>query len=400
MVSRPKSPSETPGFFASCARNVEDLLALELEALGASGVRPILAGVHFMGTVETAMAACLWSRIANRVFLPLARFPAPDPEILYRGVRRISWEKHLDAGGTFSVDANVSASGITNSSYAALKSKDALVDRFRDRTGSRPSVRTLKPDVRINVHIHKDEATVSLDLSGDSLHLRGYRTEKGTAPLREDLAAAILMRAGWPQAAARGGSLVDPMCGSGTLPIEGALMAADIAPGLKRDYFGFLGWKGFKRGMWRALLVDARFRAEEGKKTLPEITGCDRDERILNIARQNLKRAGLEGLVRFERRDIDASFREISPGEKGLVVVNPPYGRRLGSGEDLKPLYRALGTALKAGYPGWDAAVLAGEPELGKEMGLKAHKKHVLYNGPIRCELLHFHIRGDSGSEP
>ena len=399
MFPRQKSPSESPGFFASCARNVEDLLALELEALGARSVRPVLAGVHFGGAVETAMAACLWSRIANRVFLPLARFPAPDPEALYRGVRRIPWEKHLDAGGTFSVDANVSSSGITNSSYAALKSKDALVDRFRDRLGTRPSVRTLKPDVRINVHIHKDEATVSLDLSGDSLHLRGYRTEKGTAPLREDLAAAILMRAGWPQMAGRGGSLTDPMCGSGTLPIEGALMAADIAPGLRRDYFGFLGWKGFKRGAWRALLVDARFRAAEGKKALPEITGCDRDERILRVALQNLKRAGLEGLVRFERRDIDAPLRERSPGKKGLVVVNPPYGRRLGSGQDLRPLYRALGMALKAGYPGWDAAVLMGEPELGKEMGLKAHRKHVLFNGPIRCELLHFHIRGDSGSE-
>ena len=383
-------------FFASCSRNVEDLLAHELDALGAFLTKPVMAGVSFEGTLETALAACLWSRVASRIFLPLARFPAPRPEALYEGVRRISWEDHLDPGKSFSVDANVSSSGIKNSSYAALKTKDAVVDRFRDRFTARPSVHVVRPDVRINVHINRDKATVSLDLSGESLHQRGYRTEKGLAPLREDLACAILIRAGWPQIGAGGGPFVDPMCGSGTLPIEAAFMVGDIAPGLNREYFGFLGWAGFERGMWRALLVEARFRAEKGKQSLGDIAGYDRDEKILRIARGNLKRAGLEGLVPLEKKEINASFSPRGSPEKGLVVVNPPYGERLDAGKDLKPLYQALGVALKTGYPGWDASVFTGQPELGKEMGLKAHRKHILFNGPIRCELLHFHIHGDS----
>jgi len=390
---------ESLEFFASCSRNVEDLLALELKTLGALSTKPVMAGVAFVGTLETALAACLWSRVASRIYLPLARFPAPRPEVLYEGVRGISWEDHLDPGKSFSVDANVSSSGIRNSFYAALKTKDAVADRFRDRFKARPSVQVVRPDVRINVHINRDEATVSLDLSGESLHQRGYRTEKGLAPLREDLACAILIRAGWPQTGARGGPFVDPMCGSGTLPIEAALMAGDIAPGLGRKYFGFLGWAGFERGVWRALLVDARFRAEKGKKTLGDIEGFDQDERILRIARGNLQRAGLEGLVRFGKKDIKASFPPQRSMEKGLVVANPPYGERLDAGKDLKPLYRALGEALKTRYPGWDAAVFTGQPELGKEMGLKAHRKHILFNGPIRCELLHFHIHGERKAE-
>ncbi len=387
--------SESLEFFASCSRNVEDLLNRELKTLGALSARPVMAGVAFTGTLETALAVCLWSRVASRVYFPIARFSAPRPEALYEGVRKVPWEDHLDPGKSFSVDANVSSSGITNSFYAALKTKDAVADRFRDRCKARPFVQVVRPDVRINVRISRDEATVSLDLSGESLHQRGYRTEKGLAPLREDLACAILIRAGWPQTASRGGPLVDPMCGSGTLPIEAGLMAGDIAPGMGRKYFGFLGWAGFDRSVWRMLLVDARFRAEKGKKSLGDIAGFDRDERIIHIARKNLQRAGLDGLVRFEKKDVRASCPPQSSKEKGLVVVNPPYGERLGAGKDLKLLYRSLGEALKTRYRGWDAAVFTGQPELGKEMGLKAHKKHILFNGPIRCELLHFHIRGE-----
>jgi len=356
-------------------------------------VRPTLAGVGFEGNQTIACAACLWSRVAGRILLPLSNFSVRSAQDLYEGIREVAWEDHLGPSGTLAVDAGVTASELTHSKYAALKAKDAVVDRFRDRFGTRPSVRTVRPDLRINVHIHRDNATVSLDLSGESLHRRGYRTEKGQAPLRENLASAILMRAGWKEAAAEGHPFVDPMCGSGTLPIEAAFIAGDIAPGLWREYYGFLGWKGFERNVWRKLLVDARFRAKEGMRRLPVIAGYDSDKGALKIALRNLERAGLKGKVRFDPRDIRFSFAAREPGKTGMVVVNPPYGERQGAGEDLKPLYGALGSALKTGFPGWVAAVFTGQPELGKETGLKAHKKHVFYNGPIRCELLHFTIR-------
>jgi 23S rRNA (guanine2445-N2)-methyltransferase / 23S rRNA (guanine2069-N7)-methyltransferase len=387
-------------FFATCPKGVEDLLSGELRALGAEEVRTTLAGVGFTGSLGVAFSACLWSRVAGRILLPLSTFPVQTADDLYDGVRMIPWEDHMNPSGTLAVDAGVSASALTHSGFTALKTKDAVVDRFRDRSGKRPSVRVVRPDVKINVHVHRDRATVSLDLSGESLHLRGYRMEKGEAPLRENLASAILLRAGWAQTAAMGHSFIDPMCGSGTLPIEAAFIAGDMAPGLRREYYGFLGWNGFDRDLWRALLVEARFRADEGVKRLPPISGCDSDTGALRIARRNLKRAGLEGKIPFDRKDIRSTWPARESEETGIVVVNPPYGERLGAREDLRPLYKALGNALKTGFPGWTAALFTGNPELGKEMGLKAHKKNVLFNGPIRCELLHFRIRGPIQGAP
>jgi 23S rRNA (guanine2445-N2)-methyltransferase / 23S rRNA (guanine2069-N7)-methyltransferase len=380
-------------FFATCPKNIESLLADELRSLGASTVKETRAGVSFEGTVETALGACLWSRLANRILLPLSSFQAPTPEALYEGVKEIVWEDHLIPDGTLAVDAVVSGSAITHSRYAALKTKDAVVDRFRDRTGTRPSVDTKKPDLQINVHIHKDEATISLDLSGDSLHRRGYRTEKGEAPLKENLAAAILVRAEWPRMAAEGKPFVDPMCGSGTLAIEAALMAADIAPGLLRSHFGFLGWKGFESRVWTQLQVDARYRKKEGLARLPSISGFDRDKRAVLSALANVKRAGLEGKVHFEKRSID----DLETGAKqkdvqGLVVMNPPYGERIGEVQNLRGLYHKLGERLRENFPGWNASVFTGNPELGKELEMRAHRTHTLYNGPIKCRLLHFKI--------
>jgi 23S rRNA (guanine2445-N2)-methyltransferase / 23S rRNA (guanine2069-N7)-methyltransferase len=386
-------------FFATCPRGVEDLLHRELLALGGEKVRAVRSGVAFEGGQAVALAACLWSRVAGRVLLPLLKFPVRSPEDLYEGIRGFSWEDHLDPSGTLAVDAGVAASTLTHSRYAALKAKDAVVDRFRDLTGKRPTVRTSRPDARINIHVHRDIATVSLDLSGESLHLRGYRKEKGAAPLRENLAAAILFRAGWPEAAAGGSPFVDPMCGSGTLPIEAALMAGDIAPGLRRAHFGFLGWKRLERGVWRNLLVDARFRAREGMERLPVISGYDRDEETLRIAVGNSKRAGLGGKIKFKRKDIRSSFSLREPGAPGVLVINPPYGHRMGDEKDLRSLYGALGKALKSGFPGWSASIFTGQPEMGKETGLRAHRKHVLFNGPIRCELLHFEIRETSAEK-
>ena len=378
--------------FASAPRGIEPLLADELRALGAENVKETRAGVTFDGDLTLAYRVCLWSRVANRVLLPLAQFPAPTPEALYAGVRAIDWAGHLDQNGTLAVDFNAYRSAITHTHFGALKVKDAVVDQFRERTGVRPSVATDEPDVRINVYVHADLASVSIDLSGESLHRRGYRVATVTAPLKENLAAAILLRAGWPAIARAGGALVDLMCGSGTLPIEGALMASDSAPGLDRTYYGFLRWRGHDAAIWETLLAEARMRRETGIKNLPPIRGYDHDPAAVRVALANVERAGLTGRVHIERRYL-ADCRNEHVEHAGLVVVNPPYGERLGEESELPGLYRVLGEVLKRCYAGWRAAVFTGNPELGKVMGLRAHKMHVLYNGAIECKLLHFEVQ-------
>jgi len=377
--------------FASAPRGIEPLLADELRAFGAGDVKETRAGVTFSGDLTLAYRACLWSRVANRVLLPLAQFPAPTPEALYDGVRSIDWATHLDQNGTLAVDFNTYRSAITHTHYGALKVKDAIVDQFRERTGVRPSVATNEPDVRINVYVHADIASLSIDLSGESLHRRGYRADTVTAPLKENLAAAILLRAGWPAIARDGGALVDLMCGSGTLPIEAALMASDSAPGLERTYYGFLRWRGHDAASWEALLAEARARRAAGIKNVPPIRGYDSDPAAVRVALVNVERAGLTGLVHIERRYL-ADCRSEHVEHAGLVVVNPPYGERLGEESELPGLYREFGSVLKRCYEGWRAAVFTGNPELGKVMGLRAHKMHVLYNGAIECKLLHFEV--------
>jgi 23S rRNA (guanine2445-N2)-methyltransferase / 23S rRNA (guanine2069-N7)-methyltransferase len=377
--------------FASAPRGIEPLLADELRALGGEHVKETRAGVTFGGDLTLAYRVCLWSRVANRVLLPLAQFPAATPEALYAGVRSIDWAAHLDQNGTLAVDFNTYRSAITHTHYGALKVKDAIVDQFRERTGVRPSVATDEPDVRINVYVHADVASLSIDLSGESLHRRGYRVDTVTAPLKENLAAAILLRAGWPAIAHAGGALVDLMCGSGTLPIEAALMASDSAPGIERTYYGFLRWRGHDAAIWQALLAEARARRETGIKKLPPIRGYDSDPAAVRVALLNVEHAGLTGLVHIERRYL-ADCRSEHVEHAGLVVVNPPYGERLGAESELPGLYRELGNVLKRCYEGWRAAVFTGNPDLGKVMGLRAHKMHVLYNGAIECKLLHFEV--------
>jgi 23S rRNA (guanine2445-N2)-methyltransferase / 23S rRNA (guanine2069-N7)-methyltransferase len=376
-------------FFATCPKGIESLLADELRSLGAA-TRETRAGVSFEGSLSLAYRACLWSRLASRVLLPLARFPAPSPQTLYEGVQNIPWKDHVDSAGTLSVDSSVSQSGITHSHFAALKVKDAIVDQLRNTEGQRPSIDTERPDVRVNLYLHRDEATISLDLSGDSLHRRGYRGHAAGAPLKENLAAAILLRADWPLLAQNGAPLVDPLCGSGTLPIEAAFIAADIAPGLLRQHYGFLRWRGHDAATWSALVAEARERRDAGLARLPVIRGYDHDRRAIDAARKNLVRAQLSERVTFDVRAIaDADSDGLPPG---LVVANPPYGERMGDIKELPAFYAALGDALKRCYAGWRAAVLTGNPELGKHMGLRARRMHTLYNGAIECKLLHFEI--------
>jgi len=383
-------------FFATAPRGVEPMLADELRALGALEIAETRAGVSFVGTLETAYRVCLWSRLASRVLMPLAEFPAADPDALYDAVKAMPWEEHMNAAGTLAVDAGVRRSQITHSRFAALRVKDAVVDRFRDFFNQRPSVDLERPDIRINLHIDRDNATLSLDLSGDSLHRRGYRAEGVLAPLKENLAAAILLRAGWPEVAARGGALVDPMCGSGTLVIEAALMAADCAPGLTRPYWGFEGWLQHRADLWDALLKEAGERREAGLQRLPVMVGYDHARQAIRAALENVDKAGLRQHLHFERCDLDDL--QAVPGTdqcRGLLVTNPPYGERLGEVNELRSLYQLLGQKLREYFDGWQASVFTGNPDLAKHIGIRAHKLYKLYNGALECRLLNFDIAGE-----
>ena len=380
-------------FFAVAPKGVESLLVDELIGLGAKEVKQSRSGAFFRGDLEMGYRACLWLRTANRVLLPIASFRAETPEELYQGVLKIPWSEHLDSDGSLSVDFKSSRSKITHTHYGALKVKDAVVDQFRVQFGERPSVNRTRPDIRIDVYLLKDKATISLDLSGESLHKRGYRTGSGIAPLKENLAAAILMRSGWPEIAKRGGGLIDPMTGSGTLPIEAALMAADSAPGLLRDYFGFLNWKGHQPEIWDALLDKAEERESAGLKKLPPIVGYDADPRAVKNALANLGKVGLSGFIHFEKKELAACVPHPKMKDvPGLVVLNPPYGERLGEIGELRPLYANLGKRLKEHFQGWRASLFTGNDDLGKGMGLRAEKKYSLYNGALECKLLNFRI--------
>lgn len=376
-------------FFATTPLGIERLLAQELRDLGIPDVTEARAGVAFGGDLASAYTACLWSRLANRILMPLARFPAATEQALYAGVQTIDWGLHLEPGATLAVDFAASRSAITHTLYGAQKVKDAIVDQFRAREGARPSVDLARPDVRVNVYLDRDQATLGIDLSGDSLHKRGYRLEGGKAPLKENLAAAILLRAGWPAVASAGGQFIDPMCGSGTLPIEAALMAGDVAPGLRRSAFGFFGWRGHDAALWLDLLAAADRRAEAGLKTLPIIVGYDADRQAVHNALGNLERAGLRGRVHIERKPVCAA-RPRHPA--GLLVVNPPYGERLGDEQTLEPLYRELGATLREHFTGWRASVFTGNPELAFKLGLRAGKQYALYNGALECKLFNFSV--------
>lgn len=388
-------------FFATCPKGLEYLLRDELIALGASDVHEALAGVRFSGSLETAYRACLWSRLASRVLLPVAEFDAASDDALYAGVQSIDWTEHLAPHATLAVDANTAQSKLTHSQYLAQRVKDAVVDQFRQRSQTRPDVDTEEPDVRINLRLRRDRATVSIDLAGAPLHRRGWRQTQGEAPLKENLAAAMLLRAGWPAVYAQGGALLDPMCGSGTLLIEGALMVADVAPGLRRDYYGFLGWKQHDIALWRGLLDEANRRAEAGLPALRSaFFGSDTDPRMVQMAKRNAQEAGIAGFLTLDRHDAQ-HVRPPSGFAQGLVITNPPYGERLGERESLPKLYRSLGETLRDHFTGWRAAVLAGDAELGRATTLRAEKKYTLYNGALETVLLMFelHPRDDTPRE-
>ncbi|MCP4297594.1 MAG: bifunctional 23S rRNA (guanine(2069)-N(7))-methyltransferase RlmK/23S rRNA (guanine(2445)-N(2))-methyltransferase RlmL [Proteobacteria bacterium] len=383
--------------FVSTAKGMENILVSELEDMGISDITPTIAGASCGGGPGTAYKICLWSRTANRVLMPLKEFDSETTDQLYEGVKQFNWSEHFDNDNTFAVDFNSSHSQITHSHYGALRVKDAIVDYFRDLTGDRPSIEKFQPDIRINLYLKNDRATMSLDLSGESLHRRGYRENSGPAPLKENLAAAILLKSGWVETARSGGGLIDPMCGSGTFIIEAAMIAGDLAPGMLRKHFGFLKWKQYQPEIWENLLEDAEKREQVGLENIPTIIGYDASSRAIANAHANLERSGLHSFVHFEKRELpECSPHPKMRGLPGLMVLNPPYGERLGEVNELIPLYTSLGALFKSRFVGWKSAVFTGNPDLGKSMGLRAWKINSMYNGALPCKLLQFDVRKEN----
>lgn len=377
--------------FASCPKDMELLLAEELASFGAEHIKQTVAGVYFSGAEETVYRACFWTRLANRIVLSLLTFTAASWDELYQGLRQFHWDKHFSVKETFAFRVTVHASELNNSIYAAQKAKDAVADYFRERTGNRPNVELIQPDVQFHLYIERTSITLSIDLCGDSLHRRGYRLEAGAAPLKENVAAAILLRAKWPLIAQTSGELLDPMCGSGTFLIEGALMAADIAPGLLRPYYSFFGWQQFNPDCWRRIREEALMRREKGLLTLPRLTGYDDDPAAIRITLANIERAGLTGYIHVERRAL-ADCRPRSVETTGLLITNPPYGVRLGELAALRFTYHHLGSLVKQHFIGWQVSILTGNAELASALQLERDKKYHFYNGDIKCQLLNFSI--------
>jgi 23S rRNA (guanine2445-N2)-methyltransferase / 23S rRNA (guanine2069-N7)-methyltransferase len=388
-------------FLASAPRGLADLLARELAACGAAELSERATLVSFSGTLETAYRACLWSRIANRVLLELAHFEARDAAEFHAAVRRIDWTAHLAPGATLACDFSGRHPAITHTHFGAQKLKDGIVDALREATGARPDVARERPAVRVHAHAQGTRVTLGIDLSGESLHRRGYRAAAGEAPLKENVAAGVLLRAGWEALAAAGAEFLDPLCGSGTLCIEAALIAAGRAPGLTREYFGFLGWRGHDAALWERLRAEAAARAAAASVSAT-VRGTDRDAAAVARARANAARAGVGSLVRFECALLAdaAPLPGRDPARPGLVCTNPPYGVRLADRETARAVHRELGAVLRARFEGWEAAILTGAPGLGLELGLRAARTHRLFNGAIECRLLRIRVGAGSTREP
>jgi len=385
--------SSTNHFFATCSKGVEDLLQKELEQLEILQTKIHTGGVSFDGNIENAYKACLWSRVASRVLLQLKEFTITSDDDLYSEIISIDWSEHFSEDETLAIDCFSSHSVVTHSHYAALRVKDAIVDQFTQNTSYRPSIDKDNPDIRLNVYLSDKQCLVYLDMSGEALHKRGYRQKAGSAPLRETLAASMLYRAKWSSFYEQGLPFFDPMCGSGTLLIEAAMMAANIAPGLLRERFGFHCWKQFDQEQWQTIRSDAEAKKQLDTRSLPVICGSDNSEQLVGIARSNIDSAGFSSLIKVTLQDATADLTPCKGTDKqGLIVTNPPYGKRIGQVQLLRTLYHRFGMQLKSGFDGWTAVIITSEPELAKSLGLRAFRKNTLFNGAIKSVLYQYRI--------
>ncbi|MGL5064066.1 MAG: THUMP domain-containing class I SAM-dependent RNA methyltransferase [Microcoleus sp.] len=370
-------------YFATVARGLETIAAKELEQLGAQDVEPDFTGVYFAGDRTLLYRVNLWSRTIFRVLVPIAKFRCSNADMLYREVRKISWDEFLDPDNTLAVNCTGGNEKLNHTHYTALQVKNAIADQQRDLFNKRSSVDVNNPDLLINIHIDRDKGILSLDSSGGSLHRRGYRPAVGAAPLKETLAAALLDMAEWTPDL----PFLDPMCGSGTLPLEASLKALNIAPGLFREKFGFMTWRNFDEPLWDKLWQEAENSELSELKQI--ISGCDRDFDMISQARTNAQQAGIASKIQFAQTELS---KLEAPADRGILICNPPYGERLGDAQELGDLYKLLGDVFKQRFKGWNAFILTGNKELGKRVGLRTSKRIPVFNGSIPCTLLKYEL--------
>ncbi len=426
LVEKYGTYTQMAKYFATTSVGIEDTLCKELEALGASEIVPARGGVYFEGDKELLYRANLWLRTATRILMPVREFSAVTPVMLYDQVRRMKWETYLDTEKTLAVDCTIAGvkrrddrgltqeeresryenqmrkndearrvpgtmlkagwqkQGLTHSHYVALKIKDAVVDRLREKFGSRPNVNTEHPDLKIHAFVKDNKCTISFDSSGRSLHERGYRKVESEAPMKENLAAALVLMSEWD----RKSPFIDPMCGSGTLAIEAAMIAANIAPGLLRTNFGFMGWADFDAGLWKRLVKEAEDKIDQDCKT--KIFAFDLSQKMTEAAEINATRAGVEDFISF--RNTRVEDLKAPTEQPGVILVNPPYGERIGKLEEMKPFYKSVGDIFKQRMKGWSAFVFTGNLEAAKFVGLRTSRKVPLFNGAIECRLLKYDL--------
>ena len=377
-------------YFAISAIGLEHLLADELAEFGATSIKSVHAGVYFKADLKTLYTICLWVRTASRIIWVLSEFTVRDDMDLYLGASNINWPEHFHASKRIAVDFNGTNKEIRNSQYGALKVKDAIVDRFTKANLERPSIDREQPDLRIHMRLSKENGLLGIDLVGSGLHQRGYRTESGIAPLRETNAAALVLKSGWQTSQ----TLLDPMCGSGTLLIEAAMIAAKIAPGLKRKRWGFEALKSFDRELWMEVHAAVTFNSKKGPaKCETRFFGLDNDRRVVEIARANASRAGVGDLITFAVGDA-ANLQKPEGFETGHLICNPPYGERLGTTPGLIALYTQLGAQLKTQFQGSTASIYSGSDELLSCLGMRADKAFKLRNGALACVMKTYGITG------
>ena len=375
--------------FATTARGFEELLKSELTELGAQDAKVAQGGVHYWADDETLYRTLLWSRLSSRILLPIVQAKVFSDLDLYSAVVGVNWLDYFDEKVHFFVDFNGTNQDIRHTQFGAMRVKDGIVDYFERHGLARPNVDKEQPDIRIHAYLNRDDVVLSLDLSGDALHMRGYREDNGKAPLRETLAAAIVLRSGWQ----KGTPLVDPMCGSGTLLIEAAQMEAQIAPQLYRLHWGFNFWQGHNQVAWEKVKEEALAlaEAEKQRENPPHFYGFDLDHRVLQKAKQNAKNAGVAHLMQWQQGDV-AAIKNPSPNVAGTVICNPPYGERLGTTPALIALYSVFGQRLKQQFAGWNASIFSGEPSLLDCLRLRSHRQFKAKNGPLDCVQKNYQI--------
>ncbi|WP_298440071.1 bifunctional 23S rRNA (guanine(2069)-N(7))-methyltransferase RlmK/23S rRNA (guanine(2445)-N(2))-methyltransferase RlmL [uncultured Ferrimonas sp.] len=381
-------------YYAAVPKGLEYLLVDELTALGAEQVHEGQAVVHFHAELAVAYRICLWSRLASRIVNVIAEVPAKTAEQMYSNVKNLYWPAVFSNHATFVVDFHGGNRDIRNSAFGALKVKDGIVDAFMEHSGVRPSVSKAEPDVKIDCALRADKLLVGINFSGAPMHQRGYRSDTGRAPMRENLAAAILIRSGWTNAMDK--PLIDPFCGSGTILIEAALMATDTAPHLYRESWGFESWAGHQGQQWQEILAEAKVRANRGcNNCKTRFIGRDVFRRVITMAKTNAAAAGMSEFIQFEGGD--ATAMPPPPATPGFVVSNPPYGERLGQLPELLHLYASLGSQFKAQWQDWHVSLLCSEPMLLSALRLKADKQYKLFNGALEVNLANYQI-SDGGS--